>query len=76
MPPAAGLAAGREPRHGDFAPSLAGSRPDQRWPWLKNLVLASRVTIGLVNRNTTTMSISVVRPSVNAKPRTSPTAMM
>ncbi len=36
------------------------------------MVLASSVIIGLVNRNTTTMSISVVRPSVKAKPRTSP----
>ncbi len=76
-PPVADLAvAGLEPRHGDFDPSLAGSRPDHLWPWPKNFVLASRVTIGLVNRNTTTMSIRVVRPSVNAKPLTSPIAMM
>ena len=34
------------------------------------------MTIGLVNRKTTRMSISVVRPRVNAKPRTSPIAKM
>src|SRR6185437_6484516 len=63
--PGAGLGAGRrEPRHGDRAPSRAGSRPDSLWPWPKNLVLASSVTIGLVNRNTTMTSMSVVRPSV------------
>src|SRR5258708_33532682 len=65
--PVAGLAAaGLEPRHGDFDPSLAGSRPDHLWPWPKNFVLASRVTIGLVNRHPTTTAIKVVRPSGNA----------
>ena len=58
------------------APSRAGSRPDHLWPWPKNRVRASRVTIGLVNRNTTTTSMSVVRPSVYAKPFTSPTEKM
>src|ERR1039457_4320639 len=70
----AGLTAGRgaEPRHGARAPSRAGSRPDSRCPCPKNLVLASRVTVGLVNRNTTTTSMRVVRPRVKAKPLTSP----
>ena len=53
-----------EDRHGVLAPSRAGSRPDIGWPLPKNFVPARIVTIGLVNKNTTTMSISVVRPRV------------
>ena len=66
----AGQATGRlrayrvEERQGVLAPSRAGSRPDQRCPPPKNLVPASRVTMGLVNRNTTRTSIRVVRPRV------------
>ena len=62
------LRRGTPERHGARAPSRAGSRPDHLCPWPKNLVRASRVTIGLVNRNTTMTSMMVVRPSVNAKP--------
>jgi len=51
-------------RQGALAPSRAGSRPDQRRPPPKNLVPASRVTMGLVNRNTTPTSMRVVRPRV------------
>src|SRR5258708_21185735 len=76
-PLACGLATGRLlPRHGERAPSRAGSSPDSRGPPPKNLVLASSVIIGLVNRNTTTTSMSVVRPRVNAKIWTSETATL
>ena len=51
-------------RHGDLAPSRSGSRPDHLCPPLKNFVPASRVTIGLVNRKTTSTSMIVVRPRV------------
>jgi len=40
------------------------------------LVLASRVTIGLREEEHDHDVFSVVRPRVNANPRTSPTAMM
>ena len=74
-PPAAVLAGTRgPPRQGLRAPSRTGSSPDSGWPLLKNLVLASKVTIGLVNRKTTTTSMTVVSPRVNAKPFTSPIA--
>ena len=53
-----------EDRHRAWAPSRSGSSPDHLCPLEKNLVPASKVTIGLVNRNTTSTSISVVRPSV------------
>ena len=58
------------PRQGARAPSRAGSRPDSGCPLPKNLVRASSVIIGLVKVNTTTTSMIVVRPRVNAKPRT------
>ena len=53
-----------EARHRVLAPSRSGSSPDHLLPLEKNFVPASRVTIGLVNRNTTITSMSVVRPSV------------
>ena len=53
-----------EARHSVLAPSRSGSSPDHLCPPPKNFVPASRVTIGLVNRNTTSTSMSVVRPSV------------
>ena len=53
-----------EDRHRVLAPSRSGSSPDHGFPLEKNFVPASRVTIGLVNRNTTITSMSVVRPSV------------
>src|SRR5262249_16395667 len=73
----AGLAdrtGGRVPRPGALPPSGAGSRRDRGWPPPKNLVRASSVIIGLVKVNTTTRSMIVVRPRVNAKPFTSPMA--
>src|SRR5262249_59240315 len=62
------------PRQGALAPSRAGSRPDRGWPPPKNLVRASSVSIGWVKVKTTTRSMIVVRPRVNAKPFTSPMA--
>src|SRR6202000_1571654 len=53
-----------EDRHRALAPSRSGSSPDHLCPLEKNLVPASKVTMGLVNRNTTTTSMSGVRPSV------------
>src|SRR5207253_196476 len=47
-----------ELRQSVLAPSRAGSRPDKGCPLPKNLVRASSVTIGLVNKNTTTTSMS------------------
>ena len=57
-------------------PRCAASRPESLWPWPKNFVRASTDTSGLVNRNTTKTSMIVVRPSANAKPRTTPIAKM
>src|SRR5262249_61327875 len=62
------------PRQGALAPSRAGSRPDRGCPPPKNLVRASSVITGLVQVQTTTRSMIVVRPRVNAKPFTSPMA--
>ena len=42
----------------------------------KNLKRASQVTIGLVNRKNTTRSMTVLMPSANAKPFTTPIAKM
>ena len=64
----------RRPAVRRVAPEPLGVEPGEagaRSP--KNFVRASSVTSGLVNRNTTTMSISVVSPRVNANPRTPPT---
>ena len=58
--------------HGWARARRTGSSPDSGWPPPKNLVLASSVMTGWVNVKTTITSIIVVRPSVNAKPRTSP----
>ncbi|CPU65069.1 Uncharacterised protein [Mycobacteroides abscessus] len=55
-------------------PRRRGSRPDAGWPFAKNLVRARSCMSGCVKRNTTIRSTRVVRPSVNAKPRTPPTA--
>src|SRR5262249_41346142 len=63
-----------EARHGARAPRRLGSRPGRGGPCPRNFVLASSVIIGLVNVNTTTTSMSVVRPRVKAKPRTPPMA--
>ena len=57
-----------------FIPTLLGDRPDSGCPDAKNFQRARTVTIGLVKRKTIKRSIKVVRPSVNAKPRTPPTA--
>src|SRR5262249_4499607 len=62
------------PRQGARAPSREGSRPDSGCPPPKNLVRASSVIIGGVKVNPTTTSMIVVRPRVNAKPRTLPIA--
>ena len=52
----------------------SASRPESLCPLAKNFSLASSATNGLVNMNTTTMSMSVVRPIANANPATPPTA--
>jgi hypothetical protein len=53
---------------------LFGDNPDNGWPEAKNLDPARSVTIGFVKKKTTNKSTSVVKPNVNAKPRTPPTA--
>jgi len=53
---------------------LLGDKPENRCPDAKKFTPAKIVTIGFVNRKTTRRSTSVVSPSVNAKPRTPPTA--
>src|SRR5690606_13034362 len=55
-------------------PMRSRSSPDSLCPSAKNLTRASRATSGLVNKNTTTMSMSVVSPIANANPATPPTA--
>src|SRR5262249_37312481 len=62
------------PRQGARAPRRTGSRPDKGWLPPKNLVRASSVITGLVKAKTTTRSMIVVRPRVNAKLLTSPMA--
>ena len=57
-------------------PSVSLDRPENREPLLKNRRRASSVIIGLVNQKNTAMSISVLMPSANAKPRTTPIAKM
>src|SRR2546429_1240127 len=57
----------RRPPRSTLFPYTTLFRSDIGWPLPKNFVLASRVTIGLVKPNTTTMSISVVRPRVDRK---------
>ena len=57
-------------------PSVSASRPDSWCPLLKNVNRASQETIGLVNQKNTARSISVDRPSANAKPFTTPAAKM
>jgi hypothetical protein len=58
----------------DFIPILLGDRPENRWPEEKNFIPAQIVTIGFVKKKTIIRSTIVVSPSVNAKPRTPPTA--
>jgi hypothetical protein len=53
---------------------LFAEKPESEWPEAKKLLFAITVTIGLVKMNTTKRSIRVVRPRVNANPRTPPTA--
>ena len=68
LPRACGAGCGRRL----LAPRRSGSRPDHLLPLPKNAVRANRVTIGLVNKNTTKTSMSVVSPRVKAKPRDGP----
>ncbi len=49
-------------------PRFSASSPESLWPLLKNENRASQETIGLVKKKNTTRSISVERPSANAKP--------
>jgi hypothetical protein len=57
-----------------MVPKLLLEKPDIELPELKNLRCDRIETSGFVNANTTTRSIRVVNPSVNANPRTPPTA--
>jgi hypothetical protein len=81
MPPSPGwsgagirAAARGAAREGARAPRRRGSSPDSGCPCPKNFVLASSVITGLVKVNTTSTSMMVVRPRVNAKSRTVPIA--
>ncbi len=49
-----------------------GESPEKRLPELKNRTLARRVITGLVNQKNTIRSITVLIPSANAKPLTTP----
>ncbi len=57
-------------------PRVSASSPESLWPWLKNVNRASHDTIGWVNQKKIARSISVERPSANAKPFTTPAAKM